>query len=329
MDGFGERRDQLEELFALLVDAVDTLPRRDENLIALRERTAEREHVHATPLDRRLEHRLRLALLHLEAHDLPTVVTDHELLLLLLAHRKQLHRVPVRDRAHLFRSGRRAQNLRAVPAGDASGGSRLAPGSGRGARGRAPWRSRRCAKRGSSGPEPGQNPMSGIPTCRKIRVRARGCFLRGQNIYASVRGPGACSTPPMADMWSRMLDESGLGELAMESGLPLPSASRAALCFRGCASRDAPLCHTRAQAALRRPLPTRSFSARRSAGSMMPTTGILRARCRRTTTRLSSTMIGAQRSRAARARACRGRLTRGAFVPHYTARARRSAPNAR
>ena len=154
MDGFGERRDQLEELFALLVDAVDTLPRRDENLIALRERTAEREHVHATPLDRRLEHRLRLALLHLEAHDLPTVVTDHELLLLLLAHRKQLHRVPVRDRAHLFRSGRRAQNLRAVPAGDASGGSRLAPGSGRGARGRAPWRSRRCAKRGSSGPEP-------------------------------------------------------------------------------------------------------------------------------------------------------------------------------
>ena len=79
--------------------------------------------------------------------------------------------------------------------------------------------------------------ISGIPTCRKIRVRARGCFLRGQNIYAGVRGPGACSTPPMADMWSRMLDESGLGELAMESGLPLPSASRAALCFRGCVHR--------------------------------------------------------------------------------------------
>ena len=113
MDGFGERRDQLEELFALLVDAVDTLPRRDENLVALRERTAEREHVHATPLDRRLEHRLRLALLHLEAHDLPTVVTDHELLLLLLAHRKQLHRVPMRDGAHLCEgSGAREPSAR-------------------------------------------------------------------------------------------------------------------------------------------------------------------------------------------------------------------------
>ena len=29
----------------------------------------------------------------------------------------------------------------------------------------------------------------------------------------------------MADVWSRMLDESGLGELAMESGLPLPTGN--------------------------------------------------------------------------------------------------------
>ena len=162
------------------------------------------------------------------------------------------------------------------------------------------------------------------PSSRARVLLARPKYLRGRSraggLLHSTHGRHVVENARRERTWRT---RHGVGAPAAQC------VARGSVLSGGCASRDAPLCHTRAQAALRRPLPTRSFSARRSAGSMMPTTGILRARCRRTTTRLSSTMIGAQRSRAARARACRGRLTRGAFVPHYTARARRSAPNAR
>ena len=162
------------------------------------------------------------------------------------------------------------------------------------------------------------------PSSRARVLLARPKYLRGRSraggLLHSTHGRHVVENARRERTWRT---RHGVGAPAAQC------VARGSVLSGVCASRDAPLCHTRAQAALRRPLPTRSFSARRSAGSMMPTTGILRARCRRTTTRLSSTMIGAQRSRAARARACRGRLTRGAFVPHYTARARRSAPNAR